>query len=334
MMLRLIFIVVLSVIPLNNAAGTDLWASEEKTAEAHENLQALPVVLKQKAVVADEYIRLGDLFSGMDSDADKKIVAPAPALGKEAVLTAEWLKKLAQTNKIGWTPADSKTAVTVRRDAYEISANEIKKILVKELKAHGLPENADLFIQSGSLPVLVPVKSSWRLDPVQTEYNSFRQTFEAKMNLIVNAEKKDDLFFVGKAQIFITVPVAKQDLKSGQIITRDDIQMNNIVQETGRRRIEPVNMEDLIGKEVKRSIRAGQHISQNDVQTQVMVAKGKIITLNFTKGGIMLSAKGKALENGGLGDTVRVMNTQSKSVVQGTVTGPETVSIVPAGGHP
>lgn len=30
MMLRLIFIVVLSVIPLNNAAGTDLWASEEK----------------------------------------------------------------------------------------------------------------------------------------------------------------------------------------------------------------------------------------------------------------------------------------------------------------
>ena len=63
-------------------------------------------------------------------------------------------------------------------------------------------------------------------------------------------------------------------------------------------------------------------------------AKGKIITLNFTKGGIMLSAKGKALENGGLGDTVRVMNTQSKSVVQGTVTGPETVSIVPAGGHP
>lgn len=48
----------------------------------------------------------------------------------------------------------------------------------------------------------------------------------------------------------------------------------------------------------------------------------------------MLSAKGKALENGGLGDTVRVMNTQSKSVVQGTVTGPETVSIAPAGGHP
>lgn len=207
MMLRLIFIAVLSVIPPYDAAGADLWATEPKTAETHENLQALPVVLKQKAVVAGEYIRLGDLFSGLDSDTDKKIVAPAPALGKEAILTAEWLKKLAKTNKISWTPADNKTSVTVRRDAHEINADEIKKILAKELKAHGLPENADLFIQSGSMPVLVPVKSSWRLDPVQTEYNSFRQTFEAKMNLIVNAEKKDELFLPAKRRPLSRYPL-------------------------------------------------------------------------------------------------------------------------------
>ena len=56
-----------------------------------------------------------------------------------------------------------------------------------------------------------------------------------------------------------------------------------------------------------------------------------MISENSSKGGIMLSAQGKALENGGLGDTVRVMNIQSKSVVQGTVTGPETVSIQTTG---
>ena len=149
------------------------------------------------------------------------------------------------------------------------------------------------------------------------------------MDLIVNGEKKDPLSFVGKVQIFITVPVAKNDMKSEQIITREDIRMDNVVQESGRRQIDPVDIEDLIGKEVKRSIRAGQNITLKDVQKQVMVEKGKMITLSFTKGGIMLSAKGKALENGGLGDTVRVMNTKSKSVVQGTVTGPETVSITP-----
>ena len=58
-----------------------------------------------------------------------------------------------------------------------------------------------------------------------------------------------------------------------------------------------------------------------------MVTKGKTVTLSFVKGGSMLSAQGKSLENGGLGDTVRVLNTQSKSVVQGTVAGPETIVI-------
>lgn len=331
-MVRLFFIVVLLMFAPNGANCADLWESKAGVEEQHENLQALPVVLKDKANIGGEYIRLGDLFSGLDSDTDGKIVAPAPALGKEAILTAEWLRTLAKTNKINWVPADEKVSIKVRREAYEINEKEIKNILIQELKAKGLPENADLFIQSGSLPVLVPIKASWRLNCVQTEYNSYRQTFDAKLDLIVNGEKQDTLHFVGKAQIYISVPVAKQDLKAGQIITKDDIQMNNIVQETGRRRIEPIKIEDLIGKEVKRSIRAGQDISQNDVREQVMVEKGKLITLNFTKGGIMLSAKGKALENGGLGDTVRVMNIQSKSVIQGTVTGPETVSISPAGG--
>lgn len=72
-----------------------------------------------------------------------------------------------------------------------------------------------------------------------------------------------------------------------------------------------------------------QPLPPDDVRTQVMVAKGKFVTIGFTKGGIMLSAQGKALENGGLGDTVRVQNMQSKSVVQGIVTGPETVTVSP-----
>ena len=290
-------------------------------------LQALPVVLKEKATVTDDQIRLGDLFSGLDEAADKKVVAPAPALGKEAILTFEWLKKLAKTNKIAWEPANEKISVTIRREADEIAKDEIAQIISKELKAQGMPENAEIVFQKGDFPVLVPVKSAWHLDPVSAEYTPSRQQFEAKLSLSVNSEKKQNLSFFGKVRTFIQVPVAAQDLRAGQIITSDDI----LPQEANSRLADQIKAEDLIGKEVKRLIRSGQTILANDVRTQVMVAKGKIVTLNFTKGGIMLSVQGKALENGGLGDTVRVMNLQSKSVVQGTVTGPETVSIQTTG---
>ncbi|MBR1778773.1 MAG: flagellar basal body P-ring formation protein FlgA [Alphaproteobacteria bacterium] len=298
------------------------------------DLQALPVVLKEKATVTDDYIRLGDLFSGLDDSADKKVIAPAPALGKEAVLTYEWLKKLAQTHKIAWEPANEKVSVKVRRAAAEISKEAVTQVILKELKAQGLPENAELTFQKGIFPVLVPVKSDWQLTPVSAEYTPTRQQFEAKLNLIVNSEKKQELQFAGKVKIFVFVPVAAQDLKAGRIITPDNVLMKRIAQESTVRAADSVKKEDLIGKEVKRSIRSGQMILANDVRTQVMVTKGKMITLNFTKGGIMLSAQGKALENGGLGDTVRVMNVQSKSVVQGTVTGPETVSIYTPGKQP
>lgn len=315
-MIRLLFALFLTVPATRAAAG---------------ELQALPVVLKQKAEVSGEYIRLGDLFSGLDAAADQTPAAPAPALGKDAILTAEWLKQLAKKHGIDWTPTPDQSTATVHRAADKIGEEEVKATLTAALREKGLPETADLLIQKGDLPLLVPARSDWRLEPARAEYNAQRQTFEVETDLTVNREKLSSPVFSGKVRLFVTVPVARRDMKAGQIVTRDDIAANRIAQD-GRRRIDPANIDDLIGKEIKRTVRAGQTITANDVQTQVMVAKGKVVTLNFSKGNIMLSAKGKALENGGLGDSVRVMNLQSKSVVQGTVTGPETVLIPAAGG--
>ena len=168
---------------------------------------------------------------------------------------------------------------------------------------------------------------------MSAEYIPARQPVKAKLALTVDGGKTKEMSFSGKAKVFVTVPVAAHDLKTGRIITSDDLLTTRVPQENIKD-ADPVKTEDLIGKEIKKSVKAGQRIAKNDIRSQVMVAKGKIVTLNFTKGGIMLSAQGKAVENGGLGDTVRVMNLQSKSVVQGIVTGPETVSINVPGKQP
>ena len=46
--------------------------------------------------------------------------------------------------------------------------------------------------------------------------------------------------------------------------------------------------------------------------------------------GIMLTTRGKALEGGGEGDVINVLNLQSKRTIQGVVTGPGRVDISPA----
>lgn len=46
---------------------------------------------------------------------------------------------------------------------------------------------------------------------------------------------------------------------------------------------------------------------------------------------MILTALGKALDNGADGDTVRITNTQSKKVIEAEVTGMGRVSVLPTG---
>ncbi len=294
-----------------------------------DDLQALPVVLKRETTITAGKIRLGDLFSGLDAEKGARVVAPAPAPGQEAILPARWLEQAAKKHGIDWSPADAKTAATVKRAADEIAKADVVARLARELKARGLPENAELSVHSNAFPLLVPAKSAWRFETVFAEYDERRKTFSATLRLIAGDDAPRDLDFTGKATYTLEIPTAKRDLKAGLILTRDDIVLKTVSADSARRRSDPAKIDDLIGKEIKRGVRAGNAIDAGDVQTQVMVAKGKTVTLTFAKGGIMLSTKGKALENGGLGDAVRVMNAQSKNVVEGTVTAPETVFVEP-----
>jgi flagella basal body P-ring formation protein FlgA len=58
-----------------------------------------------------------------------------------------------------------------------------------------------------------------------------------------------------------------------------------------------------------------------------MVGRNEAVTLIYQVPGIVLSARGKAMEAGREGDTVNVLNVQTKRTIQGTVTGPGRVTV-------
>jgi flagella basal body P-ring formation protein FlgA len=58
-----------------------------------------------------------------------------------------------------------------------------------------------------------------------------------------------------------------------------------------------------------------------------MVKKGEMVTLTLRNSKLALTLQGKALQGGAEGDVVRVLNTASNQVVEGIVTGPQTVSV-------
>lgn len=308
------------------AAGDGLWEDEVVVQETAVVLQELPVTLKEKSTVEDEYIRLGDLFDGLDDSLDDKIVSKSPALAKEVTLTADWLGKLARSNGIKWTPANNEVKIVVTRAAKEIAKEELLKAFTEQLVKEGMPKSAQVTLNKIRLFTVLPVNTAYEIVIEKAEYTPATYAVSGTARIMVDGKALESMELSGKAVPIIRIPIAERTLASGQIITDKDVSIKSVREDILRNEI-PARMEDLIGKEIKRTVRAGQPLTKDDVRTKVMVPKGKTVTLSFTKKGILLSTQGKALENGGLGDTVRVMNLQSKTVVTGTVTGPETVVI-------
>jgi flagella basal body P-ring formation protein FlgA len=57
-----------------------------------------------------------------------------------------------------------------------------------------------------------------------------------------------------------------------------------------------------------------------------LVQRNDIVTLTYATPGITLTMRGKALESGAEGDSIAVLNEQTKRTLQGIVTGPGRVS--------
>ena len=64
-----------------------------------------------------------------------------------------------------------------------------------------------------------------------------------------------------------------------------------------------------------------------DLAKADLVQRDQNVTLIYEANGLYLTMRGKAIEAGSEGDTVSVMNLQSKRTVQGTVTGPGQVTM-------
>ncbi len=81
----------------------------------------------------------------------------------------------------------------------------------------------------------------------------------------------------------------------------------------------------LIGMEAVRTIYRGQPLQETELRKPTLVKRNAIVQMEFAKGPMSISAEGRALDQGGMGDRIRVMNLASRRIVIATVTGTDNV---------
>lgn len=76
---------------------------------------------------------------------------------------------------------------------------------------------------------------------------------------------------------------------------------------------------DAVGKELRRALRPGQAILERDLAPPVIVDRNARVLMRYNVGGLEIMAEGRALDDGKVGASIRVMSLSSRSVVSARV---------------
>lgn len=124
------------------------------------------------------------------------------------------------------------------------------------------------------------------------------------------------------------VPVLTTTLNRGDIITADMITYEG---PDPKRRVQGLIRDAgyLKDMEAKRTLRAGQPLSLRDIQPVSIIKKGDPVVMVYQTGALKLTVNAKALSNAAQGETVRLMNLQSKRAMDATAVAPGEARVGP-----
>ncbi|WP_407942687.1 flagellar basal body P-ring formation chaperone FlgA [Methylobacterium ajmalii] len=75
----------------------------------------------------------------------------------------------------------------------------------------------------------------------------------------------------------------------------------------------------IVGRTARRMLLPGEPVPVNAVDDPRLVSRGTPTQMVFEENGLVITAVGQPLQNGGLGETIRVRNTDTNRIVLGTV---------------
>ena len=124
------------------------------------------------------------------------------------------------------------------------------------------------------------------------------------------------------ATVRIVVPA--HDIARGDTISENDLTYATVDGAALMSGV-PTRMDEVKGLQARRMLAAGQPFRGDDVRRPIVITKGQTVTMEFNAPGVQLTAMGRAMSEGGVGDTVTVQNPASYRMVSGIVTAPGTV---------
>lgn len=287
------------------------------------------VRLRNAIVVEGSDITLGDLFDGAGEMAFVT-VRPAPEPGERLSIRTRSLKDFARVKGLDWQVPPGLRSIQVERAGRPIPRQDLESALRPELGAAGVSGSFEIDLQGRAGGLNVPPDAAYQIEISAVEFDRRTSRFSAALRISGSDFATKRLKLSGYAHRLVEIPVLSRRLGKGEIIRADDLTLVEV--RAGRSQQNTFrDTADLIGLETKRALQANRPIRLGEVQTPVLVKKGSLVTMLVRTPAISLSAVGQALENGAMGEVIRILNPKSHKTVQGTVVSKGQVQMITRG---
>lgn len=274
--------------------------------------------LKESIAVDGRTVTIGDLFTDA-GDKASIVVMEAPAPGKSKTVSGADLQRIADKHQLDWDRPDYLKRVSLSRHATTIAAQEVVDMLLEMAIENGADELSQIRLFGRNSGLLVPVDTTLQ----DIEFDSFslsenKDRFSAILSVPSGQDMPKKLSINGVIEEVRVIPVFSRSVMPGEIIKQADIAwINYPAKRLSSRSL--LSSQQLVGMTVRRPARTDKPINRNDVMAPIAVAKGEAVTMMVRAGALVLTAAGKALENGGIGDTIRVLNSTSRQTIDAKI---------------
>jgi len=208
----------------------------------------------------------------------------------------------------------------------ELSPSRVRE-MVREALTEALPDGMELLDVHWSRRVRLPRGRVAVRAHIQGD-EPVNGRLRAGVELLVNGVPARSLRVRVAVRDGRPVVVARRQLRPGQLVRSTDVELHEAPAGPGPR--QPLrDLDEVVGREVMRLIQVGDTLEQPSVRRPPAVSRGERVRVVSHVGGIRISTQGEPMEDGALGETIRVVCSASRRTIRGRVAGPGVVEVGP-----
>jgi flagellar basal body P-ring formation protein FlgA len=287
---------------------------------------AMPA-LRANVTVNGDIVRIGDLVENAGPVADVPIFR-APDLGTRGTVSAERVIEAIRPQHLIGIDTRGLSEVIVTRASRAIPPKEISARIAQALEGqYGFGAAHNILVEfDGDVRTLnVEPTATGDLQVLSLSYSPRSSRFDITLDLASSgALRRQTTRFTGIAVETIDALTIDHPIERGELIKASDL----IVQR--RPKSEGPAITDVraaIGLAARHQLHPGLPLHEADLMKPAVVQRNDTVTIVYEAPGFTLTLRGQAQDSGAIGDTISVLNAESKRVVQGVVTGPGRVTV-------